>query len=100
MKRFPAILLLAIMVAASAPLSAQQKIAYVDIAAIMKALPDAQEAQRKLDALVDDWQKELGRMEKEWQEKFNDYDKRKLILTDQGRANAGRELQDLDPRIA
>ena len=60
----------------------------------------AREAQRKLDALVDDWQKELGRMEKEWQEKFNDYDKRKLILTDQGRANAERELQDLDHRIA
>lgn len=100
MKRFPAILLLSVLMTAALPVSAQQKIAYVDIAAIMKALPDAQEAQRKLDALVDGWQKELDRMEKEWQDKFNDYDKRKLILTDQGRANAERELQDLDRTIA
>ncbi|MDH7516314.1 MAG: OmpH family outer membrane protein [Bacteroidota bacterium] len=78
---------------------AQQKIAYVDIAAIMKALPEAQDAQSKLDALVESWQKELEAMEKEWQKKFNDYDKRKLILTDQGRANAERELQELDRQI-
>lgn len=39
--------------------SAQQKIAYVDIATIMKEIPEAQEAQRQLDAMVDRWQKEL-----------------------------------------
>jgi outer membrane protein len=79
--------------------SAQQKIAYVDIATIMKEIPEAQEAQRQLDAMVDRWQKELQELESDWQAKFNDYDKRKLILTDQGRANAERELQELDSRI-
>jgi len=79
---------------------AQQKIAYVDIAAIMKALPEAQEAQRKLDVMVESWQKELQQLEDDWQDKFNDYDKRKLILTDQGRANTEKELQELDRRIA
>jgi outer membrane protein len=78
---------------------AQQKIAYVDIAAVMKAIPDAQEAQRKLDDMVDKWQKELEGMQNEWQQKYNDYDKRKLILTDQGRVAAEKELQDLDRRI-
>ena len=87
------------LVAFAAPLRAQQKIAYVDIAAIMKALPDAQEAQRKLDLATEGWQKELEALEKDWQQKFNDYDKRKLILTDQGRANAERDLQELDRRI-
>lgn len=81
------------------PAMAQQKIAYVDIAAIMKDLPEAQEAQRILDAQVDRWQQELQELEDEWQAKFNDYDKRKLILTDQGRARAEKELQELDARI-
>ncbi|MDT8323418.1 MAG: OmpH family outer membrane protein [Bacteroidota bacterium] len=94
---FIAVLLLGI--ACATPVSAQQKIAYVDIAAIMKELPEAQEAQRMLDAVVDKWQKELREMEDEWQAKFNDYDKRKLILTEQGRARAEKELQELDARI-
>ncbi len=81
------------------PAAAQQKTAYVDIAYIMKQIPEAQEAQSLLDGLVDRWQKELRGLEDEWQAKFNDYDKRKLILTDQGRAKAEQELQDLDRRI-
>lgn len=83
----------------SARANAQQKIAYVDIAAIMKELPDAQDAQQVLDEMVDKWQKELEAMQKQWQDKFSDYDKRKLILTEQGRAKAEKELQDLDRRI-
>jgi outer membrane protein len=93
---FLAIILLC---AAVQPALAQQKIAYVDIAAIMKDLPEAQEAQRILDAQVENWQQELQELEDEWQAKFNDYDKRKLILTDQGRAKAEKELQELDARI-
>jgi len=84
---------------AALPALAQQKIAYVDIAAIMKELPESQEAQRMLDAQVDKWQEELQEMEDEWQAKYNDYDKRKLILTDQGRAKAEKDLQELDAKI-
>jgi len=79
--------------------TAQQKVAYVDIATVMQRLPEAQDAQRQLDNQVDSWQKELDNLEKEWQEKYSDYDKRKLILTEQGRANAERELQALDAQI-
>ncbi|MDX9760085.1 MAG: OmpH family outer membrane protein [Bacteroidota bacterium] len=91
--------LAALLLLAAMPATAQQKIAYVDIAAIMKDLPEAQEAQRMLDAQVDTWQQELQELEDEWQAKFNDYDKRKLILTDQGRAKAEKDLQELDARI-
>lgn len=92
-------LMILLFVAALRPAAAQQNIAYVDIAAIMKELPEAQEAQRMLDAMVDKWQAELQEMEEEWQMRFNDYDKRKLILTEQGRVKAERELQELDARI-
>lgn len=99
MKRFIPLVLLACVLVLPSAARAQQKIAYVDIAAIMKALPEAQEAQRQLDGMVETWQKELERLEKEWQQKFDDYDKRKLILTEQGRANAERELREYDARI-
>jgi outer membrane protein len=98
MKRLILSLLLALAFLAPSA-RAQQKIAYVDIGQVMKSIPDAQEAQRKLDAMVDTWQKELEQLQKDWQQKFNDYDKRKLILTDQGRANTEKELRDLDRKI-
>jgi outer membrane protein len=79
---------------------AQAKVGWISSAAIMDKLPEAQEAQRQLDALVAEWQNELTKMRGEWQKKFDNYDKKKLILTEQGKASAERELQELDKRIA
>jgi len=77
----------------------QVKIGFVSTEAIMKQLPDAQDAQKQLDALVVQWQGELNTMQQEWQKKLDDYDKRKLIMTEQRRAEAERELRDLDQRM-
>ena len=79
--------------------NAQMKIAYFNSDAIMKQLPDAQDAQKQLDQLVADWQQELNKMQDEWKKKFDDYDKRKLIMTEQRRAEAERELRDMDQKI-
>jgi len=79
--------------------SAQMKIAYFNSEAIMKQLPDAQDAQKQLDQFVADWQQELNKMQDEWKKKFDDYDKRKLIMTEQRRADAERELRDMDQKI-
>ena len=79
---------------------AQAQIGWINSQAIMEKLPEAQEAQRQLDQLVADWQSELSKMQNDWQKKFDDYDRRKLILTDQGRAEAERELMELDKKIS
>jgi outer membrane protein len=81
------------------PARAQMKIAYFNSDAIMKQLPDAQDAQKQLDQLVADWQQELNKMQDEWKKKFDDYDKRKLIMTEQRRADAERELREMDQKI-
>lgn len=78
----------------------QQKIGHVSTDAIMKQLPDAQDAQKQLDAFVVEWQNELTRMQQDWQKRFDDYDQKKLIMTDVRRSEAERELRDLDQRIA
>lgn len=83
-----------------ATLNAQMKIGHLSSEAIMQQLPDAQDAQRQLDALVADWQGTLTRMQQEWKTKFDEYDKRKLIMTEARRAEAEKELRELDQRIA
>ncbi len=79
---------------------AQMKIAYFNSEAIMKDLPDAIDAQEQLNKLVVDWQQELNKMQDEWKKKFDEYDKRKLIMTDQRRADTEHELQEMDKKIA
>ena len=84
---------------AAAPAAAQAKIGYYSSDAIMKQLPDAQDAQKQLDQMVAEWQQELNKMQDDWKKRFDDYDKRKLILTEQRRAETERELRDLDQKI-
>jgi outer membrane protein len=80
--------------------NAQSKIGWINSAAIMEKLPEAQDAQHQLDNIVADWQNELAKMQNEWQKKYEEYDKKKLILTDQLRAQSEKELQDLDKKIS
>jgi outer membrane protein len=96
MKRF----LLLFILTLSLPLFSQVKVGYVDSETIMRQLPEAQEAQRKIDALVQQWQAELQKMKDEWKSKYDEYERRKLILTDEARAQMERELSELDRKIA
>lgn len=78
---------------------AQMKIGHINSEAIMQNLPEAQDAQKSLDALVAQWESELKKMQDDWKKKFDDYDRRKLILTEQTRAETEKELRTLDQAI-
>jgi outer membrane protein len=78
----------------------QMKIGYVDSDAIMDKLPDAQDAKQKLDVLVQEWQGELNKIEGTWKTKYDDYEKRKLIMTDQTRAEMEAELVKLEKQVS
>lgn len=97
MKRMAMVVLLASLPAVAA---AQSRIAHINSEAIMQTLPEAIDAQKTLDDLVAQWESELQKQQNEWRKKFDEYDKKKLILTDQARATAERELRDLDQKIA
>jgi len=79
--------------------NAQLKIGYVDSDTIMDKLPDAQDAQAKLDAQIKEWQTELNKLESAWKEKYDDYEKRKLIMSDQTRAEAEGELVKMEEKM-
>ena len=85
--------------ATSMPLSAQMKIGYINSESVMQQLPEAQDAQKQLDGITADWQSELTKMQTDLQHKFEDYDKKKLIMSDKKRADVEKELQDLDKKM-
>jgi outer membrane protein len=79
---------------------AQLEIGYVDSDAIMEQLPDAQDAQKKIDALIAEWQEELDKMQQDWEKKYDQYQDRKLIMSDQKRVEVEQELVDLENKIS
>lgn len=99
MKKNLAVVVALLILGAVLPAGAQVKIAYFNSEAIMKQLPDAQDAQKQLDQFVADWQQELNKMQDEWKKKFDEYDKRKLIMTEQRRADTERDLREMDQKI-
>ncbi len=78
----------------------QLKIGYVDSDAILDNLPDAQDARQQLDVLIQEWQDELNKLQNEWKTKYDDYEKRKLIMSDQTRTQTEQELIKLEQEIA
>ena len=100
MKRFGMILSAFILTVLSTLSYAQLKIGYVDSNTIMDKLPDAQDARQKLDALVKQWQDELNKKEADWKTKYDDYEKRKLIMTDQTRSETETELMNMEKDIS
>jgi outer membrane protein len=94
------LLFLALLPALSLPAAAQMKIGYISSETIMQTLPEAIDAQKSLDALVAQWEGELQKMQAEWKRKFDDYEKKRLIMTDQVRGETEKQLRELDASIA
>ncbi len=97
MKRFVVCLILATALTVSA--NAQSKIGYINSESIMQTLPEAIDAQKTLDGLVAQWEAELQKMQTDWKKKYDEYDKKKLILTDVARADQEKDLRALDQSI-
>jgi len=96
MRRSGVAVLLALACAGAA---AQMKIGHINSETIMQTLPEAIDAQKSIDALVAGWEADLQKMQADWKRKFDEFDKRKLILTEQVRADQERELRELDQSI-
>ncbi len=78
---------------------AQSKIGHINSESIMQTLPEAIDAQKTLDGLVAQWEGDLQKMQADWKRKYDEYDKKKLILTEAARADQEKELRALDQSI-
>jgi len=93
------VVLAALLLLAGGAASAQMKIGHINSEAIMQTLPEAIDAQKSLDGFVTQWEGELQKMQADWKKKFDEYDKKKLILTEQNRAEIERDLRQSDQAI-
>jgi outer membrane protein len=93
-------MLLVFVLMAPALVLAQTKVGHINSEQIMQTLPEAQDAQKSLDNMVAQWEGEMQKMQADFKKKFDEYDKKKLILTDQARADQEKQLRDLEQSIA
>ncbi len=77
----------------------QLKIGYVDSKTIMEKLPEAQDAQQKLNELIQGWKTEINKLKAERKAKQQDYNRRQLIMTEQTRNQLKSEIKKLDTKI-
>lgn len=78
---------------------AQLKIGYVDSDTILDNSPDMQEVRQKIDGMIQEWQTELRKMESDLKVAQDDYDKRKLIMTEETSAEALAQISKQEKEI-
>ncbi len=77
----------------------QQKIGYIDSKVIMETIQDAKDAQTNLDNLIQKWKLELQQLNDSLLIIKDDFEKKKLILTEKVRQQREEEIKALDKRI-
>ena len=78
---------------------AQQKIGYVDSKIIIDGLQDAKDAQTNLDNQVNKWKGELQVLNDSLAMMKDDFEKKKLILTEKVRQQKEEEISNMEKRI-
>lgn len=72
-----------------------QKIGFVNSAKIFQELPEAKEAQKKIDAITKPYQDSLEMKEKHLQARYDEYQKKEALMTDAAKKAAQQELLEL-----
>ena len=88
-----------ILLISACSLFSQQKIGYVDSKIILDNLQDAKDAQTNLDNFVNKWKTELRGLTDSLKFLKEDYEKKKLILTEKVRQEMEADISTMDKRI-
>jgi outer membrane protein len=74
------------------------RIGFVNSSKILQEYPEAQEVNKRLDAMAQGWQAELERMSKDFETKYEDYKKKEALMTDTERRAAQEDLSILQQK--
>ncbi len=96
-KFFFSLLLAGIVSAGSA--NAQQKIGFVNSSKIFQEIPEAKDAQKKLEALAKPIQDEIDRNEKAIQAKLDEYKNKESLMNDEAKKKSQQEIYDMDQKL-
>lgn len=80
--------------------SAQTKVGYIDSKRIIDGMQESADAKQRLDNLVAAWQSELKILQDSLKSMKEDYDKKKLILTDQLRKDKEEEIAGMEKSVS
>lgn len=69
-----------------------QKFAYIDSEYILSKIPDYQEAKKQLDALSDQWQKDIERKYEDIDKMYKNYQAEEILLTDKMKNKRREEI--------
>jgi outer membrane protein len=78
---------------------AQQKIAYIDAAKLLKKMPETASVEAQLDQFVTSWNQDAEQMQNDLTRKRADLERRKLIMTDAERTGLETDIQNLQRKL-
>lgn len=80
-------------------LHSQTKVGYIDSKKIIESMQDSKDAKQRLDNLVTQWQGELKSLQDSLRYMKDDYEKKKLILTDQLKQQKESDIAALETAV-
>lgn len=78
---------------------AQTKVGYIDSKKIIDGMQDSRDAKARLDNQVTEWQTELKVLQDSLQSLKDDFEKKKLILTDQLKQQTEAKIKELETTV-
>lgn len=77
------------------PAMAQLKLGYIDSQKIIESYKEAQDAQKQLASLNEQWQQEAKNMQQDLQEKQDQLESQSLLLSEEKKTEKAQEIQNL-----
>ncbi|MEI6506945.1 MAG: OmpH family outer membrane protein [Bacteroidota bacterium] len=79
--------------------STAQRIAYIDTEYILDMMPSYRSAQKQLDQLSEDWQKEIEKRQTNIDRMYKDYQAEQVLLTEDLRKKREQEIKDKEKEL-
>jgi len=81
-------------------LFSQTKVGYIDSKKIVETMQEAKDAKQKLENLVQEWQKQLNDLQDSLKRTKDDFEKKKLILSEQLKQQYEKTIKDLETNVS
>jgi len=77
----------------------QTKVGYIDSKKIVDNMQEAKDAKQKLDNLVQEWQKQLTDLQDSLKRTKDDFEKKRLILSEQLKQQYEKNIKDIETNV-
>ncbi len=93
------IITLVLMVFATIPLTMAQRVAIVDVTAILESMADYDNAQKEIDKVAAEWQQEIAQEYDNIKSMYNKYQAEQVLLSDEARVEKENEIVEKEKQV-